>query len=293
MPDTHHIVAIDVGGSSVKSGLVDFDLHITRTTRTPIDSQADADTILNTLRDIIQAHLAQSQHIVGVGFGFPSPFEYDTGVCRIHGVEKFEGIYGLNIGDELRARLNLPNLIIRFRNDAESAIVGEAKFGAGKPYRRLIGVTLGTGMGSSFIVDGKRLSSGKGVPKQEGGFLFPEFYKGERVDDVFSTRGLLGRFDAAGLHFDSVADAKAAADKGDGAVQQIFAAFGADLGQFLTPWVNDFEAEAVLALGGISGAWQHFDRALNDALPVPAKVGILGSDAALLGAAEQFLGVQR
>ena len=289
MAGKHFIIAMDVGGSSVKSGLVDFDLQITHTTKTPIDSQGSADAILNTLRDVIQHHLAQAEHIYGVGFGFPGPMEYDKGIARIKDLAKFEAIYGLNIGDELRTRLNQPNLLIRFRNDAEAAIVGEAQFGAGKGYRRIIGITLGTGIGSDFMIDGQRVSSGKGVPNYNDGILNLEPFKGERADDIFSTRGLLARFAAAGLPFAGISEARAAADKGDAAVRQVFTAFGADLGSFLAPYATEFEAEIVLIMGGISGAMEYFQDSLRHNLPVPMLAGTLGSDAALLGAVEPLL----
>src|SRR5690606_7225122 len=129
---------------------------------------------------IIQMHLNTKLSILGVGFGFPSPFDYDKGIARIKGLEKFESIYGMNIGEELQSRLMRPDLQIRFRNDAEAAIVGEATYGAGVGFRRIIGITLGTGMGSGFVVDGKRVLTGKSVPAPDG-MLFRELYQGERV----------------------------------------------------------------------------------------------------------------
>jgi glucokinase len=289
MTDNNYIIAMDVGGSSVKSGLVDSDLQISHHAHTPIDSQGSADEILNTLRDVIQLHLAQAENIIGVGFGFPGPFDYNKGIALIKDLEKFESIYEMNVGDELKVRLNQPDLPIRFRNDAEAAIVGEAKYGAGKGYRRIIGITLGTGIGSGFVIDGVRVSSGKGVPNYNDGILNLEPYKGERADDIFSTRGLLARFAAAGLPFAHISDAKAAADNGDVAVRDVFAQFGADLGRFLTPYTNEFEADIILISGGIAGAIAHFQDALMQNLPVPMFAGTLGSDAALIGAAELFL----
>ncbi len=50
---------------------------------------------------------------------------------------------------------------ITFRDDGESAIAGEA-YGAGKPYERLLGITLGTGIGSAFIINGGTSVCGKG-----------------------------------------------------------------------------------------------------------------------------------
>jgi glucokinase len=292
MTGKQYIIAMDVGGSSVKSGLVDFDLSISHHAHTPIDSQGSADDIFNTLCAVIHLHQGQVENIVGVGFGFPGPCDYDKGIALIKDLEKFESIYGLNIGDELRARLNQPDLQMRFRNDAEAAIVGEAKYGAGKGYRRIIGITLGTGIGSGFVIDGVRVSSGKGVPNYNDGILNLEPFKGERADDIFSTRGLLARFAKAGLSFAHNSEAKAAADNGDVAVRQVFAEFGADLGAFLTPYVREFEADIVLISGGIAGAMDYFRDALVDNLPVSMFAGTLGADAALIGAAELFLGAE-
>src|SRR5688572_29515919 len=101
MAGNDYIIAIDVGGSSVKSGLVDFDLNISHHAHTPIDSQGSTDEIFSTLCDVIQLHQGQVKNIIGVGFGFPGPCDYDKGIALIKDLAKFESIYSLNIGDEL------------------------------------------------------------------------------------------------------------------------------------------------------------------------------------------------
>jgi glucokinase len=101
-------------------------------------------------------HLSESHtpDLLGVAFGFPGPFDYEAGICLIEGVEKYGALYGVNIRDAIRTRLDLGDLPILFRNDAEAAVVGETRYGAGRNYPRVIGVTLGTGCGSAFLVDG-------------------------------------------------------------------------------------------------------------------------------------------
>jgi glucokinase len=136
-----NVIALDVGGTSVKSALVVDGVVRGDIIHTRIDSQADADVILGTLAAIVNGHLAEAGAVDGVALGVPGPFEYATGVSRILGVEKFESIYGCDVGESLRGRLNAPDLPIRFRNDAEAAIVGEARFGAGRGFHRLIGLT--------------------------------------------------------------------------------------------------------------------------------------------------------
>ena len=281
------VIALDVGGTSVKSALVAPGGHVIGGPAiTPIDSSGEADSILGTFAQIISIHLGQAQtsNVIGVAFGFPGPFDYAAGICLIEGVEKYGGIYGVNMRDALRTRLNLGDLPILFRNDAEAAVVGEACYGAGREYRRLIGVTLGTGCGSAFLVDGLPVTSGPGVPPN--GWLYPVLFRGLRADDVFSRRGLEARLRSAGVTERSVKAAAASARAGDAGVRQVFEAFGADLGTFLNSSAIAFAAEAVLVLGQIAGAIDLFGPPLRQALSVPALPGERGTDAAVLGAAD-------
>jgi glucokinase len=284
---TARVIALDVGGTSVKSALVAAGGHVIgKPSITPINSSGDADSILRTFAQIVRTHLGQDQtsNVIGVAFGFPGPFDYTAGICLIEGVEKYGAIYGVDMRDALRARLDLEDFPILFRNDAEAAVVGEARYGAGQDYRRLIGVTLGTGCGSAFLVDGAPVTSGPGVPPN--GWLYPMLFRGLRADDIFSRRGLEARLRAAGVTEPDVKDAAAAARAGDVGARQVFEAFGADLGSFLNSPAVAFGAEAVLVLGQIAGAIDLFGPPLRQALFVPALPGERGPDAALLGAAD-------
>ena len=281
------VIALDVGGTSVKSALVASGGYVIgKPTITPINSSGEAESILATFAQIISTHLGQDQNsnILGVALGFPGPFDYAAGICFIEGVEKYGAIYGVNVRDALRARLDLGQLPILFRNDAEAAVVGEARYGAGQNYRRLIGVTLGTGCGSAFLVDSVPVTFGPGVPPN--GWLYPVLFRGIRADDVFSRRGLAGRLRAAGISELKVREAMGAARAGDVTAREVFEAFGADLGKFLNSFAVAFAAEAVLVLGRIASAIDLFGPPLRQALSVPALPGERGPAGALLGAAD-------
>jgi glucokinase len=281
------VIALDVGGTSVKTALVAPGGHVIgEPAITPIDSAGEAEGILGTFARIISTHLGQAQtsNVIGLVLGFPGPFDYAAGICLIEGVEKYAAIYRVNMRDALRTRLNLGDLPILFRNDAEAAVVGEARYGAGLDYRRLIGVTLGTGCGSAFLVDGLPATSGPGVPPN--GWLYPVLFHGLRADDVFSRRGLEARLQVAGVTERNVKAAATAARAGDVGARQVFNTFGADLGSFLNSHVVAFAAEAVLVLGRIASAFDLFGPSLCQALSVPGLPGERGPDAALLGAAD-------
>ena len=249
------VLALDVGGSSVKSALVTNSQHILGQVHVDdIKSGASAPEILNTLAAIISAHLENGSDPCRIAFAFPGPFDYVQGISLIHNQAKYDALYGLRLGTELKKILGIPALEIRYRNDAEAAILGEALYGAGVPYVRLLGVTLGTGLGSAFIAERNLITEGDAVPPH--GWLYSCTFENQRADDVFSTRGLLARLRQHGIAATDIASAMQNTDTH--ALSETFASFSADLGTFLKPFVSDFRAQAVLVSGGIAGVWERF-----------------------------------
>lgn len=285
------VVALDVGGTTVKSGVVERGGRLRGAPIvTPIDSNAPADNVLDALAAVIRARLADDTDapLAGVALGFPAPFDYAQGICYIKAQPKFLKLYGVNLKQGLAARLQLDPTVILFRNDAAAAVVGEARHGAGRPYHRLIGITLGTGCGSAFVEGGAPLTEGAGVPP--GGEVYALPFRGQRADDWFSIRGLLARAHAAGGDYTDPRALADAARDGKAGMAEVFTAFGADLALFLSPLVREFGAQAVLILGGLAGAFDLFGAALAAGLPVPVRRGELGSGAGLVGAADLFFG---
>lgn len=282
------VIALDVGGTSVKSGIV-WDTHeVEDFLVTPVDSGGSAEEILSAFTGVIARHAARigREPPEGIAFGFPGPFDYAKGICLIRGLSKYEALYGVEIGTRC-GTLRGGTVPVRFRNDAEAAIAGEARYGAGRGVSRLIGVTLGTGMGSAFVEDGAVLHRGTpGIPADA--LLYHEPFRGERADEVFSARGLARRLRNTGTSFTDIETAYRSAAAGDTALRGAFEAFAGDLCLFLTPYIQAFGAGAVLVTGGISGAFPLFASVFQETLPVPALPGTLRYEAALLGAAELF-----
>jgi glucokinase len=281
------VLALDVGGSSVKSALVAAGPQMVGNVCVDaIRSGETAAEILHTLAMIIQGHLEKARDVRRIAFAFPGPFDYERGICLMQNQAKYEALYGLNVGMELRERLGMPTLEMRYRNDAEAAILGEALYGAGSSYSRLLGVTLGTGLGSAFVADGSVRLDGDDVPPH--GWLYSQPYAGQRADDVFSTRGLLARMRVRGLEANDISAAIQMAGEDRVALAEEFASFGTDLAIFLAPFVSRFRADAVLITGGIAEAWDWFAPSMSRSLAVPAVKATLGRPAALLGAAALY-----
>jgi glucokinase len=281
------VVALDVGGRSVKSALVAADPMIVGEVRVDaIQSKATAAEILTTLSAIVLCHLQSCRDVRGIAFAFPGPFDYVQGICLIQNQDKYDALYGLNVGGKLRQILGVPTLEIRYRNDAEAAILGEALYGVGVCYSRLLGLTIGTGLGSAFVAEGNLIAEGDDVPPH--GWLYSCMFENQRTDDLFSTRGLLTRLCKHGIDAVDIASALQVEDEDSAALAEAFASFGSDLGSFLKPFISNFQADAILVTGGIAEAWDRFAPPLMQSLSVPVLRGTLGKRAALLGAAALY-----
>ena len=185
------MLALDVGGSSVKSVVVEAGPRILSSVSVDaIQSKSSAVEILTTLARIIEGYLQYCREIWGVAFAFPGPFDYEQGICLIQNLDKYDALYGIDISANLRQILGMPGLEIRYRNDAEAAILGEARYGAGEPYSRLLGLTLGTGLGSAFLVNRELITEGADL----GLFLEP-FVSKFRADAVLITGGIAEAWD--------------------------------------------------------------------------------------------------
>jgi glucokinase len=221
---------------------------------------------------------------LGIAIGFPGPFDYENGLCLIQGQSKYDNLYQVNIRDKLSKLLDFKKQIL-FCNDAKAAITGEANYGAGKDFDRVMGITLGTGLGAGFVVNGVSVYAGQGIPPNAELFLFE--FNGKRADDLFSTRGLIERFKKRGLYYDNVAKITKDIKHGDAFLMKVFREFGEDLGKFLRPFVYDFTADVLIVLGGIANALDYFRSELEAQLDIPVHPGKV-QNAALLGVAKLF-----
>lgn len=153
-----YILTADIGGSHITAGICHVgSLRITPGTiaRGAVQSKGTASDILiswtNTIEEVL--FKAAGTPISGVCVAMPGPFDYKNGISLIKGLNKYEALYNQNIKRYFADFLKLDPGMVRFRNDAESAIAGEVMMGAGKGYQKVIGITLGTGFGSAFSSD--------------------------------------------------------------------------------------------------------------------------------------------
>ena len=288
-------VGADIGGSHITCQL--FDLEKNKPvedskTRLSVDSSDTKEKILEgwvtaimkTLRKINLANLA------GIGFAMPGPFDYRNGIAWFEGVKKFESLYGVNIINEMRRRLQLSGESnIRFLNDAACFAIGESWLGKAYKHEQILALTLGTGFGSTFIQNKFPVKGKKGIP--EDGFLYHVPFKNSVADDYFSTRWFLKEYQQkTGMQVDGVKQLADDVNKNKIAAE-LFYKFGENLGTFLVPWIKNIGVTCVVLGGNISKSYSLFQENLRNNLTTHGlKIDIylteLDETAALFGSAK-------
>jgi glucokinase len=283
-----YTIGADVGGSHISTCLFEHSdkLLISESLITKkVNRNASKEEIISMWADAIeQTRRNSNENIKGVGLAMPGPFDYQNGVSLIQGVDKFESLYQVNIREALSAKTGIHPTQIRFINDASAFTIAEAFIGEAAKYNRCVGITLGTGFGSSFCDSGKPIITRHDVP--HGGFLYDKTYDGKIADETFSTRGIIqAYFNRTGTLSESVLQVALAAEA-DIEAQETFSEFGKHLGLFLLPYLQTFDAKIVVLGGNICKAYHLFREQLQQELSdCKVYVSAYGEQAAIIGAA--------
>lgn len=150
MLEDRYAIGIDVGGSSLKCGLVNAKGECVFSFLVPISKGAQEKEVIGLLLSAIQKCAAFTHHkILGVGIGFPGIVE--NGII-IGGADNLEGFENLNLGKSIKEATAFDAII---DNDANMMGWGETLYGAGTGYTDVVFLTIGTGIGGSLIINGK------------------------------------------------------------------------------------------------------------------------------------------
>lgn len=275
------VAALDLGGTHVSAGLVDLDhARVDESVRIPLPPEADRHVLLER---IIHAARDVAGDVDAVGFAVPGPFDYGNGVAWLG--HKLEALYGVDLRLPLARELRLPLHAVHFVNDADAFALGEWWAGAAKGSRRVVAATLGTGLGSAFLADGKVVDAGPGIPP--AGEIHRLSYRGAPVEGAVSRAALIERY---GVPEVDVAEIAIRGRNGDERAAAAFHHVATALGEVFAPWLRAFDATCFVVGGSIAGAWDLLYPGLRSSLEGLDRLetiarALLLDDAALLGAA--------
>jgi glucokinase len=294
---SQEVIGIDLGGTAIKLGRFDRQGHCLQSLSVPTPQPPEPQAVLDVMVEAI-AHLDPDNRGLAIGVGAPGPTDAAGRIARI----------AINLGwkdvplvDWLEKRTGKPTCLA---NDANCAGLGESWLGAGQPYRDLIMVTLGTGVGGAIILNGKLFIGRDGTAGELGlitldmeGHACNSGNRGS-LEQHISVQAIRRR---TGLEPDELARR---AKDGDPDAIAFWKTYGCELGAGLASLVYVLTPEAIIIGGGISAsselffpsAWQELERRV---LPI-CRSGLkllpatLGSKAGIVGAAKlawQMLGL--
>lgn len=243
------VIVYDVGGSHISAavcGEPSFELGPIR--RAQLPTQESLAAFVDVLQTLATEASGDLSAIAGASFAMPGPFDYAKGVSFMQ--HKLPYLFGLDLRQALADRFGWRPGQVLFLNDAAAYMLGEIGAGAAKGFSRVVVLTLGTGVGSGFAIDGEVQTEGKGVPP--GGEIWNVPYQGGIVEDQISTRALKKAYRERKGQEREVASIAHYAVGGEKEAVGVFEEFGKSLGVAIRQLLSDFDPDVVVLGGGIA-----------------------------------------
>ena len=147
-------VGIDLGGSHIAIGVVDKNGKILEKVEKKLKGIVTKEVkkvIENTIVEAVDK-FKKEYKITEIGIAIPGTVTKETVVKSVN-----LGLKNYKIIEELQKKINMP---IKIKNDAKCAAIAESKYGSLKDYKRVLFLTLGTGIGGAVVINNKLLDTG-------------------------------------------------------------------------------------------------------------------------------------
>jgi glucokinase len=302
-------LGVDVGGTATKAAIVGRDGTVLLRLERPTERHAGTKGIIAAVEELVRRSAEVGVTVEAVGVGAAGFIDAATGSVTFAPNLVYDDP---QIADALRARLGVPVVV---DNDANAAVWGERAFGAARGSDDVAYVTVGTGIGSGFVVDGRLLRGYSGAGAELGHTVIDpagppcgcglrgcleQFASGTGIarmarealqDDPDSS--ILAFADS--LEAVSARDVARAARQYDHTARRVLERAGKALGVGLSNVANLFDPEVIVVSGSVIRAGEPFLGPVRDELfrmtaaqrrrPLRLDVTTLGGDAGIIGAA--------
>ena len=303
------VIGADIGGTSAKAAVVSSDGKIVARAQRATDVHAGTKTMIAVVEDLLGRSTDLDVEIRGVGVGAAGFIDSATGSVTFSPNLTYDDP---KVADALTGRIGLPVVV---DNDANAAAWGERAFGCAKGCDDVSLVTLGTGIGSGFIVAGRLIRGSTGAGAEIGHTIvdprgpacgcglrgcLEQLASGtaiarmarEAVGSDPESRIVQLAGSAAEIRSEDVSQA---AGEDDETAREVLRQAGRSLGVGLSNVVNLFDPQVIVLGGGLVGIGEPYLGPARDQLfkmttqqhrrPKRLDVTALGHDAGILGAA--------
>jgi glucokinase len=267
-----YAIGIDVGGTNTKFGVVNKNGEILIQDRIKTNEKENVEGFIEVLAEKLQPMIDQyggPEAFVGIGMGAPNA-NYYQGTIEYAANLKWKGI--IPMADIMEEKFKIQT---KLTNDANAAAVGEMQYGIAKGMKNFITITLGTGVGSGVIIDGKIVLGYNGFAGELGHVIVRN---GGRQHQGTGLCGSLESYaSATGVRDTAIEFLQAnpdinsllssytideltsetvfkCAEQGDVLANEVFEFTGQILGEALATFVHFSAPEAIVLFGGLTKA---------------------------------------
>lgn len=243
-------IGLDIGGTKIQGAVIDESGEILKTYRLETCAREGKDKVLENISKIID--FLKTDEIEAIGVGTPGFIDSENGIVTFAG--NIDGWTGLNLKKEIEKISNLPVFI---ENDANIALVCEKWLGAGKGFKDIVMITIGTGLGGAVYNEKMGLLSGSHFQGAELGHLILH-PNGEYctcgqsgcAESYCSGTALVRHYEELTRNRLSGAEIFKISEKDENA-KKVIDRFTSDLAWFLTSLRNIFDPELIIIGGGV------------------------------------------
>ena len=237
-------IGVDLGGTNIRAALVDG-TNVIRKEKTPCPAKGTQEEVIEAIAALIEPLICEK--VTSIGIGVPSVVDTSKGI--VYNVANIPSWQEVHLKEIYENRFGIP---VHINNDANCFALGESRFGQGRGYKDVVGITLGTGVGSGIIING-HLYEGRNAGAGEIGCL-------SYLDKDYETYCSTPFFVA---HETTGAELSAKAQAGDAAAQALWDEFGHHLGELVKATLFAYDPEAIIFGGGIAAGHPHFEAAMR------------------------------
>jgi glucokinase len=273
-------IGVDLGGTNLRIAAVDHNGEMLESFDTLSEVRQGRESVVARLIDAVRflsRKYSSTHNFKGVGVGLPGIIDLDAGT--VHSSANLPGWNGYAAREDLEKKLGTTVVL---ENDANCAALGEKWLGAGQQADDLCMITLGTGVGGGFVVNGKPWHGVMGMAGELGHMTvisegvacgcgnhgcLEQYASATAIHRMAQEAAKEGRskcLSEAQLHDPdlSARSVYACARTGDHAAIEIFNVAGAALGIALANLINAFNLPMYIIGGGVANAWEQFAPAM-------------------------------
>lgn len=239
------LIGIDLGGTNVRAGLVENGKVIKHASSRIPKSESDPKPVLECIVEVVNQVFTDK--VKGIGLGVPGVMDKEEGIIRA--ITNIPSFTDIPIKQILNNEFKVPVFI---DNDVNCFVLGEKFFGAGKQFRNVVGLSLGTGLGTGIITGNKLLEDANGGSGEFGEVPYLDanleaYCSGQYFRDNL---GITGE------------EAYKKADVGDEKVLNAYLEYGEHIGKAIHIILLAFDPQAVI----IGGSAAHSKKFFHDAM---------------------------